>query len=126
MPFLRFGGVPQITLSATLDEIVECVSAIANIEATKVKVESVTSFRHNFDVPYVEIAMFERSQEVYQRLAGGLTHILGRNGINNLHLYIVTLQKHQYFINGQAVDGVRPHPLQTPQRLLKAELTQEF
>ncbi|MEW9668523.1 DUF1904 family protein [Ammoniphilus sp. 3BR4] len=105
MPYLRFDGFTKEDLSPLIPRITREFANTAEVDEEKVKVELCQSERLTNSPRYLEIRMFQRSQDKHDRIVAVLDDILQSGGFKETHIFYIILSPQLYYKNGKPLSG---------------------
>ncbi|WP_164985087.1 DUF1904 family protein [Ammoniphilus sp. CFH 90114] len=105
MPYLRFNGFTTEELTSLIPKITQVFAITADIEEGKVKVELCQRDSLTHNPRYLEILMFQRSQDKHDRIVADLHELLESGGFKDTHIFYMILDPKLYYKNGKPLTG---------------------
>lgn len=106
MPQLKIRGIEKEKIVNVSTELVNELSQLVNCSREDFTIELIES-TYVFDgkeispYPFIELAWFDRGQETQDKVAGIITNKFKEQGIQELDLMFVILEKNKYYYNGK-------------------------
>lgn len=106
MPFIRFKGFTGPELEEVVPQITEQMALITHIPQERMKAE-----RHDVQAltpspASIEILMFQRDQEIHDRIASSMQCILEKAKLPDVHIFSIYYRR-TCTTKRQAVDGLQ-------------------
>ncbi|KAA8782591.1 phenylpyruvate tautomerase PptA (4-oxalocrotonate tautomerase family) [Paenibacillus sp. 4624] len=107
MPFIRFKGFTGSKLEEVVPQITEQMALITHIPQERMKAE-----RHDVQAltpspASIEILMFQRDQEIHDRIASSMQSILEKAELPDVHIFFNILSPHLYYKKGKPLTDYR-------------------
>ncbi|MBY0216550.1 DUF1904 family protein [Paenibacillus illinoisensis] len=101
MPFIRFRGFTGHQLEETVPRITEQMALICNIPRERLKAERYDVQALTPSPASIEILMFQRDQEIHNRIASSIHGILADEGLSDAHIFFNILSPTLYYKQGK-------------------------
>lgn len=101
MPFIRFRGFTGNQLEEVVPRITEQMAFVFNIPEERVKAERYDVQALTPSPASVEILMFQRHQDVHNRMASSIHGILTEAGVPDAHIFFNILSPSLYYKQGK-------------------------
>ncbi|MDR6725347.1 MULTISPECIES: DUF1904 family protein [Paenibacillus] len=101
MPFIRFRGFTGHQLEEVVPKITEQMSLTSNIPQERIKAERYDVQALTPSPASIEIVMFQRDQEIHNRMASSIYVILVEAGLPDVHIFFSILEPTLYYKQGK-------------------------
>lgn len=101
MPFLEFSNVSEELLRDNLNEIMDAITDSLECPKDHVVISLNKAVNIIQPIPFLEVKMFRRTQEMKDKLALRLVSIFKNNGVADLEIAFSYYEKNDFYVDAK-------------------------